>query len=70
MSHNLHRCHTRPFVTRERIALMRRAVRLYCSEYVSREVNRANRIAWLRAVERLGDKWLLAQPVERQEVTQ
>ena len=53
--------------TTRRISLMRRAIRLYCSEYVSPEINRANRIAWLRAVERLGDRWLLAQPVQKQE---
>jgi hypothetical protein len=47
------------------IAALRMAVRNWNSEYVSREVNKANRIAWLRAVAMLGDKWVLAQPVER-----
>ena len=48
-------------------ALMRQAVRLFNSEYVSREINRANRIAWLRSVNRLGDRWLLASPINKRE---
>lgn len=48
-----------------RINLMRRAVRLFNSEYASREINRHNRIAWLRSVEALGNKWLLAEPIRR-----
>lgn len=51
---------------KERIPMLRRAVRLFNSEYVSKEQNRANRIAWLRAVQMLGDKWLLAQPVSKE----
>lgn len=48
------------------LGLMRRAVRLFNSQYVSREVNKANRIAWLRAVHRLGDRWLLAEPINKE----
>ncbi len=40
------------------IARLRQAVRLYSSEYASRATNRHNRIAWLRAVAWLGDKWV------------
>lgn len=47
------------------VSLLRRAVRLFNSEYVPREVNRANRIAWLRSVHMLGDKWLLAEPINQ-----
>jgi hypothetical protein len=49
------------------VAALRMAVRNWNSEYVSREVNKANRRAWLRAVAMLGDKWVLAQPVERRK---
>lgn len=28
---------------------------------------RRNRTAWLRAIARLGDKWLLAAPLQRKE---
>lgn len=51
---------------RPSMALLRQAVRLYRSPYVSREVNRRNRIAWLRSVHHLGDGWVLAG---RKEVT-
>ena len=45
---------------RPSIALLRQAVRLYRSPYVSREVNRRNRISWLRSIHALGDGWVLA----------
>jgi hypothetical protein len=47
-----------------RVSLMRKAIRLFNSEYVPREVNRANRIAWLCAVQKLGEKWV-AIPANR-----
>lgn len=50
---------------KRRLSLMRRAVRLFNSEYVPKEVNRANRIAWLNAVQMLGDRWVLKQPVQK-----
>lgn len=34
---------------------------------VPRHINRANQRKWLQAVQQLGDKWLLAQPVERRQ---
>lgn len=46
------------------VSRLRQAVRLFRSPYVCREINRANRIAWLRSVEQLGDKWLLANPIQ------
>jgi hypothetical protein len=33
----------------------------------NRSLDRRNQLAWVRAVRRLGDKWLLAQHVERKE---
>jgi hypothetical protein len=50
-------------------SLMRRAVRLFNSEYVSREQNKANRIAWLRSVQMLGDRWLLAVPINKEQAS-
>ena len=50
---------------RPTIAQLRRAIRLYGSEYVSRAENKALRIKWLRSVALLGDKWLLAKPAKR-----
>lgn len=49
----------------KRLSLMRRAVRLFNSEYVSKAVNKRNRIAWLKAVQMLGDRWVLKQPVPK-----
>lgn len=42
-------------------ALKRRAVRLWNSGDWRQD--RRNRRAWLRAVKYLGDKWLLARPI-------
>lgn len=38
---------------------IRRALRLFRSEYAPRELQRANAMKWLRAVEMLGDNWVL-----------
>lgn len=47
-------------------ALLRRARKLWNSQFATRELNRRNQLHWARAVARLGDKWLLAKYVERQ----
>jgi len=48
-----------------RVQLIRHALKLWNIPYVSRETNRANARKWVRSVEQLGDKWLLAKQVER-----
>jgi hypothetical protein len=50
----------------KRLSLMRRAVRLFNSEYVSREQNKRqpHRLAE-RAIQMLGDRWVLKQPVPK-----
>jgi len=45
--------------------LAKHALRLWNVPHVPREVNRSNARKWLRSVELLGDRWLLAQPVRR-----
>jgi len=45
--------------------LMRRARTMWNSPLVPTSVNRHNQRAWVRSVLRLGDKWLLAQPIRR-----
>jgi hypothetical protein len=45
--------------------LVRHARELWNSPLVPTSVNRHNRKAWVRSVLRLGDKWLLAQPIRR-----
>jgi hypothetical protein len=47
--------------------LKRHAVRLWNVPHVPRETNRSNARKWLASVQRLGDKWLLAQPIRRQQ---
>lgn len=49
------------------MTLARRAVRLYNCDLVPKAINRANQRAWLRSVALLGDRWLLAKPVAKQE---
>jgi len=45
--------------------LKRHAVKLWANPMVPRHIVRHNRRAWLRSVLLLGNKWLLAQKVER-----
>lgn len=40
--------------------LLKMTRRLWNANHVPREVNRQNQVKWARAVNRLGDKWLLA----------
>jgi len=50
-----------------RVQLLRRAIRNWSSPMVPRHINRANQRKWIAAVQELGSKWLLAQPVERRQ---
>lgn len=47
--------------------LVRKAVALFRSEHAPRSVRRHNARMWLRSVHHLGDKWLLAKPIERNQ---
>ena len=46
-----------------RLTLARRAVRLFSTDYVPLRTNKHNRRMWLRSVEMLGNRWLLAVPI-------
>jgi len=48
--------------------LARRAIRLYSCDLVPQSTNRHNQRAWLRSVAMLGDKWLLAKPVQKENL--
>ena len=50
-----------------KMQLARHALRLWNVPHVPRELNRSNARKWIRSVERLGDRWLLAQPIRRQQ---
>ena len=45
--------------------LVKKAQKLWAVDYLPRELNHYNRKAWLKAVERVGDKWLALRKVER-----
>jgi hypothetical protein len=45
--------------------LMRQAVKLWKTG--DRDLDRYNRRAWIRARRRLGDRWILAQPIRRHD---
>ena len=45
--------------------ILKQAREMWNSEYVSLGTNRSNRIKWVRSLRMLGDKWLLAKPMER-----
>ncbi len=47
------------------ISLAKRAIRLYNYDLAPKAINRANQRAWLRSVALLGDRWVLAVPVEK-----
>ena len=48
-----------------RLQLVKHALRLWKVPHVSRETNRANARKWIKSVDRLGEKWLLAKKVQR-----
>ena len=47
--------------------LKRRAVKLYSAPWAPLHINKANRRAWLRSVQMLGPRWLLANPMKRED---
>ncbi|CAB4130609.1 hypothetical protein UFOVP133_5 [uncultured Caudovirales phage] len=48
--------------------ILKQARCLWNVDNVSRETNRANQRKWVRSLRMLGDKWLLAKPMERKHV--
>jgi hypothetical protein len=49
------------------IKLARRAISLYNYDLAPKHINRHNQRSWLRMVALLGDKWLLAKPLRRED---
>ena len=47
--------------------LIMRSQDLFNSEFVTSDVNEANREKWVRAVQILGNRWLLAKTMKREE---
>jgi hypothetical protein len=48
-----------------KMQLAKHALRLWNVPHVPKSVNRSNARKWLRSVELLGEKWLLAKKVQR-----
>lgn len=47
-----------------KINILSRVRKHFCSEFLSREANRRLQRKWVASVRQLGDKWLLAKPME------
>ena len=50
-----------------KVNMLRHVRQMWNVPHVSQDINRANQRKWVRAVRRLGDKWLLAEHIERKE---
>jgi hypothetical protein len=50
--------------------LRRKARRIYNNDMVPDHINQHNQRKWVRAVLRLGDRWLIAHPIERLHANQ
>jgi len=48
-----------------KLQLVKHALRLWKVPHVDKQTNRSNARKWLRSVELLGDRWLLAKKVQR-----
>lgn len=46
---------------------LRRVRQLFNNPHIPTEHNRSYQRQWVRQVRQLGDKWLLANPIKRQE---
>jgi hypothetical protein len=51
------------------IKLARRAISLYSYDLAPKHVRRHNQRSWLRMVALLGDKWLLAKTLRREDLS-
>lgn len=46
--------------------LAKRAIRLYSSAWAPKHINRFNQRSYIASIRSLGDKWLLAKPVQKE----
>lgn len=53
-----------------KVEALRHVRQLFNVDHVPRHINRHNQRQWTRSVRFLGDKWLLAKPVEKKSVSQ
>ena len=45
--------------------LLKTSRKLWSVDYMPREINRANQLKWAQAVQRLGERWLLAKQITK-----
>jgi len=45
--------------------MLKHVRQMWSVDYMPREINRANQLKWVRSVRTLGDKWLLATPINK-----
>ena len=48
--------------------VLRRVRQMFSSDWVPAEHNRSYQRQWVRQVRHLGDKWLLAKPIQRANI--
>ena len=46
---------------------LRKVRRMFSTDYIPREHNRSYQRQWVRQIRRLGDRWLLAEKVQRRK---
>lgn len=49
------------------IKILSHVRQLFDSDHVPRHVNRHNQRQWVRSIRFLGDRWLIAKPVEKKK---
>lgn len=45
--------------------LARRAIQLFSNDWVPKSTNRHNQRHWIASIRSLGDRWLLAKPINK-----
>ena len=45
--------------------MLRRVRKMFSSDMVPTSINRRNQREWVRAIRRLGDRWLLVNPIQK-----
>jgi len=50
-----------------RVNMLKHVRELFAVDYVPKHTQRHNQRQWVKNVRRLGDKWLLAKPVQRKD---
>lgn len=52
-----------------RAEMLKHVRELFAVDYAPKHTQRHNQRQWVKSIRRLGDRWLLARPVEKQRQT-